>query len=653
MKIRSALCISLFGWTAAVSPRAAEPMSIGQAREAAARKRMVTVQGVVHTVLSDSWDSPTMGPRFLIQNTAAQADRDPATSDGWLVVMEGRPAGSAPDAKDVYQPRPGDELVLEGRALIVRDVNRLGFARLKHIQRRDVDLDRELAHTVVAPPDDAAAAQAWWTARDGMRLHLPAGSQVIGPLKGWAGMPRGEVAFIAAGHPILQRPDPYTRRLFRAAQDLGAGIGTSAASGMIVLTIPPPAPGARAAAPTTFDRLARDVAGGVTFEDKRPMLYLHRTPELTPGADPAANRSPAAAVEGPVLRVATFNVENLFDHQDDPFDDNDFRNRKGEIEGYVPDSEEKYRVRLAGLARQILRDLASPDVILLQEVEDQDIFPSAIGQPPRDNADGSPDVLADLTGEIRKQGAVEYAAALDRTGADSRGITCGYLWRPDRVRIHAPSPEDPLLGADPNRHLSSGNELVFYGFRAAPVRALNLSTPSGGRILSRGVQVLAVEPAQEGVTGKLVYLLNNHFKSQPQRYLEQRHRQAAFNARLATLLMERDPDARMIIGGDLNTFPRPDDAIPEKPADSLGPLYEAGLINLHEDQLKRAPASAYTYVYMGTAQTLDHLFVTPALHRRLKDIRVIHINSDFTLTPERAWRGASDHDPVLATFAWE
>ena len=41
------------------------------------------------------------------------------------------------------------------------------------------------------------------------------------------------------------------------------------------------------------------------------------------------------------------------------------------------------------------------------------------------------------------------------------------------------------------------------------------------------------------------------------------------------------------------------------------------------------PASAYTYVFEGQAQTLDHQFVTPRLGDELEQARVAHLNADW------------------------
>ena len=86
------------------------------------------------------------------------------------------------------------------------------------------------------------------------------------------------------------------------------------------------------------------------------------------------------------------------------------------------------------------------------------------------------------------------------------------------------------------------------------------------------------------------------------------------------------------------------------PTDQLGPLYACGLKNTHDVLLESTPENAYTYVYQGQAQTLDHLFATPTLMQRLTDVRVLHINSDYPFDADQPARGCSDHDPVVATF---
>ena len=112
----------------------------------------------------------------------------------------------------------------------------------------------------------------------------------------------------------------------------------------------------------------------------------------------------------------------------------------------------------------------------------------------------------------------------------------------------------------------------------------------------------------------------------------------------------------MLFGGDLNVFPRPDDPFapgdPRFPSDQLGPLYDdAGLENLWDELRREVPASAYTYVFEGQAQTLDHQFVSRQLERDLERVRVAHINADWPAEFDAdGARGASDHDPVVSRF---
>ncbi|MGE5140990.1 MAG: PxKF domain-containing protein, partial [Rudaea sp.] len=117
------------------------------------------------------------------------------------------------------------------------------------------------------------------------------------------------------------------------------------------------------------------------------------------------------------------------------------------------------------------------------------------------------------------------------------------------------------------------------------------------------------------------------------------------------------PDARVVVAGDLNVYPRPDD--PFAPigqagsTDQLGSLYDQalGLTNLWSVLLAQAPQSAYSYVYLGMAQTLDQMFVNAPQRTDLAQFRIAHINSDFPADyPIDVARGTSDHDPNVGIF---
>jgi hypothetical protein len=107
----------------------------------------------------------------------------------------------------------------------------------------------------------------------------------------------------------------------------------------------------------------------------------------------------------------------------------------------------------------------------------------------------------------------------------------------------------------------------------------------------------------------------------------------------------------------MNVYPRPDDPFAPigqpSSSDQLGSLYNPslGLTNLWEVLLGQAPESAYSYVYLGMAQTLDQMFINQSLLADLQQFRIAHVNSDFPADyPGDVARGTSDHDPNVATF---
>lgn len=66
-----------------------------------------------------------------------------------------------------------------------------------------------------------------------------------------------------------------------------------------------------------------------------------------------------------------------------------------------------------------------------------------------------------------------------------------------------------------------------------------------------------------------------------------------------------------------------------------------------------APApERYSYQYRGQLQTLDHIFATAGLARRVRDMRYVHFDNDYyERNQTRDAAKVSDHDPPLATFA--
>ncbi len=133
----------------------------------------------------------------------------------------------------------------------------------------------------------------------------------------------------------------------------------------------------------------------------------------------------------------------------------------------------------------------------------------------------------------------------------------------------------------------------------------------------------------------------------------QRREQAQYNAAIASLILEDDPQAWVVVGGDLNVFPRPDEPVYGEPTDQLGPLYDAGLHNMYDRWYADNPAAAYTYVYKGQAGTFDQFFLSDDLNNHVAQTWVAHVNADWPDTDaDDGARGASDHDPAVVAFNW-
>ncbi len=529
-----------------------------------------------------------------------------------------------------------------------------------------------------------------------MRVQAPQNSVVLGGRNVFSPAD-AEIWLAAPNSAVAQRTDLYTNRAFRDAHPLddnynptswdGNGyriligsLGIKYAAGDAQALIEP----AR-----TFDTLTNAPAGGVNYTFSKYRIEISEQPTFSEGPDPAADNPPAAIADRTnAYSIVDYNLENLYDFRDNPFSGCDFApinpkdstdpNYKCSKTGtpflsdvtpaydYVPANDAVYQARLTDIANQIITDLHSPDILMVQEVENQDICTVTDGVftcGTADNADGKPDVLQELALKIASLGGPAYDAAFDRDSSDLRGIAPSYLYRTDRVELVQDVTGDPVLGADP----LSGTVKMDYAGATVPAnsqvsnpKTLNAVLPAGvtacetSWVFPRAVDValFRIHTSAASTNSRDVYILNNHFKSGPDTCVTHRTEQAKFNASLIDFIETVKPEARIVMGGDLNVYPRPDD-IALGASDQLGSLYDPalGLKNLWEVLLAQHPEAAYSYVYLGMAQTLDQMFVNQNLLTDLQQFRIAHINSDFPADyPGDVARGTSDHDPNVANF---
>jgi predicted extracellular nuclease len=642
----------------------------------------VVVQGVIYekTLQATSFGGTYKG--FFIQNTAATADGDPHTSDGLFVFMN-----TYTDLIGGYVPAVGDEVVISGTISEYYNMTELSSATLvEPVIRSGVDLDAELAPVLANPPVSLADANRYWERFQGMRVQVPQDSIVLGGRNVFSPAD-AEVWIASPDSMIAQRSDPYTRRAFRDAHPLDDnydpnnwdGNGYRILMGSLGIKATEGDAQALIAPARTFDTVTNAPVGGLNYTFNKYRIEITTQPELNTGPDPYQNNPPQVIDRSTSYSIVDFNLENLYDYRDNPYSGCDFAGDSGCSNAgspylapisppydYVPADDSAYQARLNDIALQIVNDLHGPDILMVQEVENQDICTvtgSALTCGTIDNADGKPDVLQELALKIAANGGPAYDAAFDRDSSDLRGIAPAFLYRTDRVQL-LPAAGDPILGGSP---AIPGYTAVPYDGDVSNPKTLNAVLPSGvsacetSWVFPRAPAVGLFRIWRDGIGTSVftdVYVINNHFKSGPDSCVDHRTEQAKYNAAIVAFLQAVNPTVRIALGGDLNVYPRPDD--PFAPigqpgsSDQLGSLYDPGLglTNLWDVLLSQAPQSAYSYVYVGMAQTLDQIFVNQPMLADLEQIRSAHINSDFPAdyTGDVA-RGTSDHDPQVATIS--
>ncbi|MDT9681381.1 endonuclease/exonuclease/phosphatase family protein [Streptomyces sp. TRM76323] len=302
------------------------------------------------------------------------------------------------------------------------------------------------------------------------------------------------------------------------------------------------------------------------------------------------------------LAVATYNVENL-----DP-----------------TDPQEKFDA----LAKAVVENLASPDVVALEEIQDNN------------GAANDGTVAADET--LRR-----FTDAIAAAGGPA------YAWR-------SVDPENNKDGGEPG-----GNIRQVFLFNPARVsftdRAGGDATTATGVVKERGKAALTVSPGRIAPAdaawensrkplagefvfrGRTVIVVANHFGSKggdesitshrqpPNRSSEVKRVQQAkvVNAFVKDVLaVQRNAD--VVVLGDINDF--------EFSATTRA-LTDGGALRAAVTSLPRS--ERYSYVFQGNSQVLDQILISPGIRRFAYDS--VHINAEFA-------DQNSDHDPQVLRF---
>ncbi|MEV3933111.1 endonuclease/exonuclease/phosphatase family protein [Streptomyces sp. NPDC049944] len=299
------------------------------------------------------------------------------------------------------------------------------------------------------------------------------------------------------------------------------------------------------------------------------------------------------------LAIATYNVENLD----------------------AGDEQAKFDT----LAQGVAVSLSSPDVVSLEEIQDDN---GAVN----DGTVGSEATLKRFTDAIVSAGGPRYAwryvAPEDgKDGGEPGGnIRNVFLFDPDRVDFVDRPGGDATTAVEAVK-TKKGAALSVSPGRIDPTSTAWQSSrkPLVGEFRFRG---------------ESVFVIANHFASkggdQPLhgRYQEpvrssetQRVLQAAEVNTFVTSLLKADKSARVITLGDLNDFA----FSPTMKTLTSGKVLKPLITTLPVRE-------QYSYVYDGNSQTLDHILTSPAVRRF--DYDVVHINAEFA-------DQASDHDPQI------
>ena len=363
------------------------------------------------------------------------------------------------------------------------------------------------------------------------------------------------------------------------------------------------------------------IVGALSYDFGNFRIFPSSLPHFDSGA--LARTTSTVAVGADRLRIASYNVENL--------DAND-----GDLCDGAPDRDIA-SARFFREAQQIVANLASPDVLGIEELQDNSGCTD-------DSTVDATLTLKMLVKAIFSAGGPSYSYVLiDPANNQDGGVPGGNIRQAILFNAARVSLVPGTAGA--------GNATSATALSADAAGNLQLSL-SPGRIdplnpaWTNSRKPLA---ATFNFNGRRALVIVNHFNSkggdeplfgrfQPPLLgsATQRVQQATVVHDFVQRALDLDANARVICLGDFNDFEFSEPMRTLTGASSGVPI----LTDLGTAFL--APAERYSYVFEGNSQELDHIYVTQALLPGAQ-FQPIHINAEFA-------DQVSDHDPLVASL---
>lgn len=290
-----------------------------------------------------------------------------------------------------------------------------------------------------------------------------------------------------------------------------------------------------------------------------------------------------------LLSIATYNVHDLYDAADDPAT-NDPVSSPG-----------AYAHHLAKTAAAIVA-LGSPDVIGLQEVENQHVLDDLLKQPALQNAG--------------------YTAVIAPGGNDAWSHNDGLLYRSSAVTLKGMTFENPA------KAYTDGQRAIDPSLTFTSPPAIAEFSPTNG--------------------GAPVTVIVNHLKSKlgGHAYDERRLDEGRIVGSLVDRATAADPAARVVVLGDMNAETRD----PQLQAILRG---TDGRPRMVEATDRLPDSDRFSYIFHGQHNLLDHVMVTPSLESAIRSVQIPHFDTQPNSSQvgnASAADGASDHDGVVITL---